>query len=331
MLLAGVAASTACGPGLSDLSAPPEPLATITVRLDLGAARRRLPRQDLYVGIAWGAAWENPAICYLSDNPVVQLACRDPFLFLPGLVEARRIAAGTADGIVTMALPISELPNAAVLIGDERGKVGYASVAVLTGLPVAIRQDGSVLLTAPYQVAAASLIRINRAHDRLVFRQGEIDSASSYYPYPTAVCGEPPPGLSWLETAGDGDLTAGSCGFAPIETLMTLANVQTDEDESAWQCVPSLSGTIGGAFGIDGDRHRVEQPPDDDPIGEFNPETHACIGSDVLVSVLAASTDSGSACPEVRTWALAGCHRNVKCTEVDWDVSDDPPAWWPCP
>ena len=295
-----------CGNGLSQLDAPPVPLARLNVEVDVAAARLRMPNSALWVGVAWGAAWENPAICYVAPNePLVQQTCRDPYLFRPGVIDNLVELDPKGNGKITVDLFTP--PDTVVSVGGPDGRIAYASVAVISGIETYDSEKGSVTLAPPYQLAAASFLSLAELQRRVVYREGAFDAASNFYPY--------------VAVSPDGD---GACTFLDVGTTIWPTPVLAEETD-AWWCLP-----IAQASGPD--PHAVSEPtPDFNPAEPFDPTVDVCVGHDVLVKVTSIPDVVGvSSCQFLSVFALKGCSRNLLCAEPEWDITADPPWWWPC-
>jgi hypothetical protein len=311
---------TSCGDGLSGLAAAAVPLATLEVQVDVADARLRLPYQQLWVGLAWGAAWENPAICYVTDNPIVQQACSDPYLFRPALMETAVPLADDSDGHVRFELFTP--PDTSVAIGGPNGRIAYGSVAVLAGATM-YDQGAAPSLAPPYQLAAASFLSLHEPQRRVVFRQGAFDDASNFYPYVVDQCGEPTPGYSLLDVVAP--LGDGSCAFQDVSDPIRPTPVPAEQAFN-WACLPPNILTGGE------DPHTVFQPMNDyDPVGTMEPDMFVCVGTEVLAIVAGASEGpKPPGCAIMSVWALKACVRNLLCETPEWDVTGSPPYWWPC-
>ena len=309
-----------CGNGLSGLAAEAVPLATLNVEVDVADARLRLPYQQLWVGLAWGAAWENPAICYVTDDPLVQQACPDPYLFRPALVEIAQPIADDSDGHFTFDLFTP--PDTAVAVGGPQGRIAYGSIAVLAGATL-FDQSAVASLAPPYGLAAASFLSLHEPQRRVVFRQGQVDTNSTFYPYVFDQCGEPPAGYSLLDVVTP--LGDGSCAFQDVGDPIRPTPVPA-ERVADWTCLPG-----GQEFGGQ-DPHAVNEPMDDyDPVGVMGPDNTVCVGTEIVVIVNASfGLPEAKGCATLMVWALKGCARNLLCEEPAWDRTGNPPYWWPC-
>jgi hypothetical protein len=46
---------------------------------------------------------------------------------------------------------------------------------------------------------------------------------------------------------------------------------------------------------------------------------------------LVVSSRSDEPCKQVTHYVLRGCEEDAACPLPEWDLTNSPPAWWPCP
>jgi hypothetical protein len=65
-----------------------------------------------------------------------------------------------------------------------------------------------------------------------------------------------------------------------------------------------------------------EEEPDSDWAEQLG--RRVCLDAETLAFI------GEDDCPRIVVMPLAGCRANLVCQEPDWDLRQDPPAWWPC-
>ncbi len=210
-------------------------------------------------------------------------------------------------------------------------------------------------------IHAASFVSMTRPDVRLSFREGGFDTASAYYP--RVGCEAPPVGYSLVGSSGfdaasavlafgkgelpqtsdcfDATLEAGVVELAR-ESTRTVAPVGCVRGNSSgsngaaryreppetapwipyakWACLPlgAAGSGILGAAGLPGNG----KPAGDGGAADGDvPESK---GDDL---VFAYPLDS---CPALRHFTLRGCRNDPRCEVPEWDLSENPPSWWPC-
>jgi hypothetical protein len=245
-------------------------------------------------------------------SSVAKIACPDPFRFVPSMTQGSALV---DPALREVHIELSNLAPSETLVGPVTGRIAYASVVIF-----ADENDNGILdqegrcrrperggksgdrEEMPLEpILAASFSYIAEPHERVVYREGEFDSDSYFYPAPT--CETPPPaGFSLWRVGFDG------CTLSRLEQRIRL-KVQTPDKLSSMQCGPGRK---------DYAREPREKSPDKRLVTE-------CINATEL-----ATADPTCECPDPVIYKLAGCEKDLLCMEPEWDLTDDPPDWWPC-
>jgi hypothetical protein len=137
-----------------------------------------------------------------------------------------------------------------------------------------------------------------------VYREGELNSLWKIFE--TLGCEEPGQGFSLL------DVEASRAGVTCVVSTpgVTDMPVYFEDSESMRQqiCLPPPIAST----------YPVSAPPAGAEID--------CHHHDSLDFV----PDPSRYCKRVQRYDLAGCESLYGCEEPDWDLTDDPPDWWPC-
>jgi hypothetical protein len=347
------AALAGCGE-LSGFGGAAPPLATIQIAVTGDLAAVQVPGDPpprLRAAVVWAAQWLTEPLCILPPDDaravaVITAGCRDPFGMVPDRVATNAPLA--ADGTAT--LELLALPAADVMVGDVTARVAYANLVVYDDRDgdatftlsrpnrLAGRELGPPETTAPIAdlVYAASFVTMTAPDTRLAFREGAF-VASAFFP--RAGCGDPPPGFSLISAGGfsyadaiaaqlRGELPrqpAGSCRETTTEVPVTLRyRAPAELRQVACEEVRTDSSI------------RYREPPTDAP--DFARRTSACVkvpdfgtgraGGAVQLVVSGRSDDS---CVGLTHYVLRGCRNDPLCVLPQWDITESPPGWWPCP
>jgi hypothetical protein len=324
--LAAVAiVSLSCGNGVDDLSLESAPLGLVRGKVALAAIGARGAGKPLRAALVWGAVPNYVLACVKYPfNAEIAPACPNPFGFVPGLVEVD-VEVGV-DGSFT--LPLRRLPDVGLSVGDDSARVAWGSVVVAADSD----GSGSFNLLAreaddrePPKLAdlalAASFFRLDMPQQRVAFREGGWDEGSLFYP--AKGCAAPPVGFSALTTPGlkplslepaPGECTSASLDAAVIEPVPIAA------DEAKGLACRSIN------------RARVRRPglvppsEEEDEQGRY----HGLVGKQVCLDAETLAIVSEGDCPTITVMPLSGCRENLVCQEPDWDLTKQPPPWWPC-
>jgi hypothetical protein len=357
VLAASVFLVGACG-DLQGLGGAASPLVTFQVLAtgDLGPLRPANVSSDasLQVALVWAAQWWTEPLCISSPDSdsvaaVIAAGCRDPFGFVPASVSASvPVTLGESASLDLFALPSTDL-----LVGAISSRIGYASLVLYDDRD----GDGTLGLSQSHPtgmagrgpgqrdtadstdiVYGASLVTMTASDQRVAFLQGTFDATSAFYP--RKGCPEPPDGFSVLSADGfssSAGLAASAAGTLPSEDPATCAIEQQPDplmvsiaaaasaDVEEVSCSErTLDGTV-----------QYQQPPANQP--DFSDRMTACAQLPSLGSAtglnrtqLVVSGRKSDHCKGLSHYVLRGCAQDVSCAAPDWDLTSNPPAWWPC-
>ncbi len=314
-----------CGPGVSDLSREDAPLAFVRGRLSGSPPLRDgEPPRNLRAALVWaGIPVVSPFCLTYGDNPllpdktetssIADLACKDLLSFTPGVVE---VSVPLEPGQIDFEIPLAFLPVSNALIGQDSNRVGYGSVWIfddrnndgtINGLGLCERQE------EPDVILAASFSSLQTAQERIVYREGEFDRESFFFPAPG--CEAPMPGYSvWRVGAL---LDEPDCINDPLRAGISISYATEPKARRALQQLicPGLGGwprnpMIGASF--------LEFKDEEKFRGE-------CLNEETWVV-----TEKDCECPRVDLFTLTGCPLNEDCRNPAWDNRENLPPEWPC-
>ncbi len=296
-----------------------------------------------------------------SGSEAVAAGCRDPFGFVPLRVEANvPVVPG-----VPATLSLIDLPSSDVLVGDITARVAYGSFIVYddrngTGnlelaranrITIGSGDTGSdsgsdsgdtgsnLPVQLPDVVYGASFMTMTAPDLRLAYREGAFVETAFY---PRAGCADPPPAFSILGAGGFDAATAIAdltLGVLPAE------NGGCTEGPAATTVVPITPTSAG----VDVEAACTENTADSsvryrEPTAnapDFTERMTACIplptlggsgsGSNTQQIQLIVTGRSDDSCAGLTHYVLTGCRNDPTCESPDWDHSEAPPTWWPCP
>ena len=358
LLLLGCALAAGCG-NLGGLGGPVPPLVEFQVEAtgDLGSTSIL----SLHVALVWGAQWWTEPFCILppeSDSAaaVIAAGCRDPFGFVPTLVGASvPVEVGTPT-----ALPLFDVPPTDVLVGPISSRNGYASLVLYDDRDGTGTLDLSTTHSAPSGgdgppeddstdssdvIYGASFLTMTAPDQRVLFLQGTFDQKSAFYPRSGCPAPDSQPSLFT-----NGFTVLGAGGFSPAAGFAaSAAGTLPPEDPStctmglpdvtlvqiAAQLPPSANEVSCTERTLDGTT-RYREPPTDAP--DLTDRVSACAmlpsfvpGDQPNLTQFVVSGRSTDHCMGLTHYTLRGCRENVDCAFPDWDLTANPPAWWPCP
>lgn len=366
MRLGFAAALASCG-DLRGFGGSATPLATIKVEVqgsvpDAADMAGREPA--LRVALVWGDQWLPEPFCILppadeQTAAVVAAGCRDPFGFVPKLVAAN---AGVEQGRAT--LELLQLPSAEVMVGDLTARVAYGSLVVYDDRDgdgtlrldrarrLRGRQDDgppdSEDMRSVDVVYGASFVSMTEPDTRVAYREGGFRAQAAFYP--RNGCGDPPPAFSLLSAGG----------FSALAVLDAIAMGGLPPEDPA-QCRQSLldetvvirlrpSAELRGV-GCEQNRTdgstRYREPPEEAP--DLEGRSHVCAEIPTFQADLnpeggepqqaddappqlqwVVSGNAADTCVGLTHFALRGCFEDVRCALPEWDLTSNPPQWWPC-
>lgn len=357
LLATAVLLGGACS-DLEGLGVAASPLVTFEVLAtgDLGPLRPAGVSSDasLRVALVWGAQWWTEPFCIASPESdsvaaVVAAGCRDPFGFVPASVSASvPVTLGTPASLSLLALPSTDL-----LVGTISSRVGYASLVLYDDRD----GDGTLGLSESHPtgrigrgpgqqdtsdstdiVYGASLVTMTAPDQRVAFLQGTFDVTSAFYP--RKGCPAPPEGFSVLSAGGFSSVAALAASAAktlPSEDAATCAIAQ-QPDPLTVSIAAAAPGDVAEVScaeqTVDGST-QYQEPPTDQP--DFSGRVTACAqlsssggGTASTLTQLVVSGRATDHCKGLSHYVLRGCFQNVSCDAPDWDLTGNPPGWWPC-
>ena len=316
----------ACGGGVHDLNTSAPPLLTINGHVDTSTLTRQNSAAPLIAALVWAAVPRIDPLCLAyQSNPQLQPACPDPFGVFPGEVETTVPVA--ADGSFTISL--SELPAAAVSVGDTETRIAYGTLIIGEDLDgdgqleifgAGVGKGGSVgpANQGPLEddIVAASFYTLKARQERLAFREGGFVENTNFYPAPG--CTDPPQGFSLMSAPSYDSPGGGGCTFAAASDAVNVAAI-APADAQAFACRLAQSQRPLE------DANTVDDPTQNLGPGGLGPQL-VCLSHDDLAIVI-----SGPQCPAMHAIALKGCADDPFCLNPEWDDTSNPPSWWPCP
>lgn len=359
--LVALAALTGCG-DLVGLGGETPPLARIEVEVtgDLEPLRPEGTESEtphLQVALVWAAQWMPEPFCVLpptSDEAavVIEAGCPDSFGFVP----ARVGPSVDVEPGAPASIELVSLPGADVMIGDVTARVAYASLVVYDDRD----GDGTLELQESRRfgrddddregeepgsppdadadiIYGASLVSMTQPDQRVAFREGEFLSAAPFYP--RAGCPDPPRGFSLLSAGG---FSAADAVAAVLQGELPEQDPSSCEEEPLEGSVVTIPLRAPGPLrqlGCEPRREdgtpRYRDPPGD--AADLNDRPWACAdlpsfgepASDGVQQLVVAGLPT-DACKRVTAFVLRGCEHDPTCAIPEWDLTDDPPAWWPC-
>ncbi len=316
-LLAALLLVAGCGPGVHDLTVDSAPIAIIRGKVDFANLKRTDPDAPLVAALVWaGKAYLSPVCVKYAGDPKLKDACPDPYGVFIGVTEVDVPVDPSGDG--TFEMKLARLPYARVSVGDAENRIAYGTLILAEDR----NRDGHLTLGEEFappplpgedaptldQIVAASFYNLNSPQQRLVFREGEFDAASYFYPVPE--CPTPPKGFSVLKTQGMG--IAGGCTIAGLEEPIELQSIVDVDDRFGCRVSYLGSGTIS------------QHPPPDEQMGL--PPNAVCIDAETLMD----PHPRAGNCVDAGFFRLKGCWSNPYCEETEWDLTSEKPSWWPC-
>jgi hypothetical protein len=302
---------------------------------------------ELRLALVWGAPWLPEPFCVQApETPevaaVIAAGCRDPFAFTPAAVTASVPIAPFGD----TSLVLDALPPADVVVGDVTARVAYGSLVVFDD------RDGSheLELVRPNEktdgpgppdiVYGATFVSMTEPDIRVAYREGRFDFLSAFYP--RSGCSPPEPGFSLvgaggftreagLEAVRAGMLPAqdpSSCFWSPPSALTVGIAPRPPAQVQEVACLQPR-GRPGAA--------RYSEPPSNAP--DLTDRVTACArlpasdagGNPSSPMELVVSARRTDRCKGLTHYVLRGCSYDVACPRPDWDHTESPPSWWPCP
>jgi hypothetical protein len=234
-------------------------------------------------------------------------ACTTPEDFRP--VQASRSVPIEPTFPASFEVPLYLLPDLAMLSGERSSLLGYGVLVVYEdgnrNMKLDLVPPGA--LESQDTILASGIPTDENRRDLVVYREGKLSPLWKLFQHPPYGCPEPPQGFSVLTReyhASEGF----SCTVVPASAATIPVHFEDSEDLRQLICEPQF----------DIDTYPSEPPPPDREV--------TCHFHDTLEYVM----DPSWYCQYRQVYQLAGCHAYFGCQEPDWDLTDNPPAWWPC-
>ena len=343
-----------CG-DIAGFSGTVPPLATFTVEVtgELDAVRvDGATGERLRVALVWGDQWLPEPLCFLpADSPeaatVLAAGCRDPLGFVP-----QRVTTSIAiEPNTPTELALATLPTADVMVGDVTARIAYASLVVFDD-----RDDNETLglerartggfgqnpdEMAPPRldrdiIYASSFVSMTEPDTRIALREGSYNAAAAFYP--RVNCGVPPAGFSILSAGGfpaAEAIAATLRGELPAQDPATCREALPADETIALSFRDPDELSEIGCLGRRADSSVRYREPPRDPLN-LDMRVAACaalpsFGEDPPPErQYIVSTRADDACRGVIHYVLRGCDEDPSCEVPEWDVTNNPPDWWPC-
>jgi len=237
-------------------------------------------------------------------------ACTTPEDFQP--IQASKSVAIEPTFPASFEVPLYLLPDLKMLSGQRDSLLGYGVLVVYEDGNRNMKLDlvppgatGSV-----DTILASGIPTDTSRRDLVVYREGELSPLWKLFQHPPYGCSEPPQGFSIL-TREYHAATGYTCTVRPAAEANIPVHFEDSERQRQLVCEP-WSNTDAST-----------KPPDDSPIAGREVTCHF---HDTLEYVVNPSWY----CQYKQVYQLAGCQAYYGCEEPEWDLTDNPPAWWPC-
>ena len=234
-------------------------------------------------------------------------ACTIPEDFQP--VQASKSVAIEPTFPASFEVPLYFLPDLEVLSGKGKSLLGYGVLVVYEDG----NQNMELDLVPPGATVSVDTILASGiptdAHrrDLVVYREGDLSPLWKLFQHPPYGCPEPPQGFSIL-TREYHAATGYTCTVRPAAEANIPVHFEDSDGLRQLICEPWS----------DGNTYPAEPPPPDREV--------TCHFHDTLEYVVNPSWY----CQYKQIYQLAGCEAYYGCEEPEWDLTDNPPVWWPC-
>src|SRR5579862_3939007 len=310
--------------------------------------------RSLQVALVWGEQWLADPFCLLPPETdtaatVIAAGCRDPFGFAPASVAASApIAVGKSTTLTYAAA--ARIVYGSLVVYDDRNGSGTLELSEPQRTSSAAR--GGQTTDSVDIIYGASFLTMTEPDQRVAYREGGFDATGSYYP--RAGCSPPSPGFSIV---GAGGVTAGAA-------LQAAATGTLPKEDPASCAETSVSATVVNITArapadvvevacheLPTDGRVYVEPPANRP--DFTGRLTACVHVEAVdasgprADAGLSSADGGAGasspvelvvsgratdkCKGLTHYTLRGCDQSVSCLLPDWDLTANPPVWWPCP
>jgi hypothetical protein len=276
-----------------------EPLATLSARVE-GPAPEALAVDRVRAALLWGHVSPARLAC-------LETADADRCQPLAGFSPVGSSHTLQIDPVFPTAfqVPLHTFPRPELLMSGSGGRLGYAELVLFEDG----NGNGGVDLVAADATGSVDVVVASAPpgaageHVWIIFAEGKLPR--DWSAFAAYGCVEPPPGYSVVRIA---------IGAEPVcwvgEPASVTIPVRFDDSDAVRELICEPCGATK--------TYPAQPPPPDASV--------FCRGRDALEFV----TDPAAYCPRVQTYELLGCDGELVCVEPHWDLSESPPAWWPC-
>ncbi|MGQ0504584.1 MAG: hypothetical protein ACT4TC_04635 [Myxococcaceae bacterium] len=288
--------ATSCGPGVPSAGTLGEPLARLRAQV-VTVGNLVPPDRGVHASLLWAALSQQAESCLASATTATEARACTGDEVRPRLtshwvpVEPAFPSA--------FELPLHQLPAPEVLTGNERARLGYGLLVVhhdrnenhaLDLIPPDVTDGPDLVLGTSLRAGSSNV------GDYVAFREGAVPAAWGLFRL-LANCPEPPLGFFVIRIAKE---SAGlTCTLASAEESLTV-ELSDDPLVRAHACQHAAHPEI---------RRPLAAPP---AVAQAR-----CFGRGSLELV----RDPSATCRRIERYELTG---------PGWDLSSNPPAWWPC-
>jgi len=201
----------------------------------------------------------------------------------------------------------------------------------------------------------ASFISMTKPDQRLAYLEGTFNPAAAFYPRPG--CDAPLPAFSILSAGGfyfpppdfvtiadvlrllSGNLPdEQSCGAAQLsDAVVSIPLAPTNPGDAGAGSAPAGLPYFACTANDSGGTTYYLEPPAAEP--DWANITWACVDFPAIPhddagvangQQLVIASAPEAACQSVAHYTLRGCDTDPSCAAPSWDLTANPPSWWPC-
>jgi len=304
MILVPLLLALACG-DIHEIDSPTAPLVVLDAQVE-GDLPGDYSADLLLASLIWTTLPRELIECLdRAESEDEVFACTTPDEFRPVLASDSVAIQPTFPA--SFRIPLYTLPDLSVLSGKGGSRLGRGVLVVyedgnhnmqLDLVPPGATESEDTILASGRPTDA------NRMDD-VLFRQGELSPLWKLFePYG---CPEPPKGFSVITREFHAS-TGWTCTVGSPADMTIPVHFEDSEDLRQLICEPQT----------DFDTYPHLPPPPDREI--------KCHFHDTLEYL----KDPTWYCKYRQFYQLAGCEAYYGCEEPDWDLTDNPPYWWPC-
>jgi hypothetical protein len=306
MVLVPLLAVVSCG-DIHSTSSLGDPLVILDAQVE-GQLPANISALLLRASLIWET--QTPELLACLDRAETEdevYACTTPEDFQP--VQASRSVAIEPTFPASFEVPLYLLPDLEMLSGQGDSLLGYGVLVVYEDG----NQNMELDLVPPGATESADTILASGlptdAHrrDLVVYREGELSPLWKLFANPPYGCSEPPQGFSIL-TREYHAATGYSCVVRPAAKATIPVHFEDSDGQRQLICEPGSN---------------MNTYPSKPPLPDWETTCHF---HDTLEYV----ENPSWYCKYKQIYQLAGCEAYYGCVDPDWDLTGNPPAWWPC-